>query len=92
MSEGINQPASQDELHLIQMLPNGNEEAFIFLIDRYHTTMLRLAMIYVPVHAVAEEVVQEAWLRVLQGLNRPASVPSSRCMILKVGHQKKSVV
>ncbi len=69
MSEGINQPASQDELHLIEMLRNGNEDAFIFLIDRYHTTMHRLAMIYVPEHAVAEEVVQEAWLGVLQGLN-----------------------
>ena len=61
--------ASQDALHLIEMLRNGNEDAFIFLIDRYRTTMLRLAMIYVPEHAVAEEVVQEAWLGVLQGLN-----------------------
>src|SRR5438128_11690949 len=84
MSEGINQPASQDELHLIEMLRNGNEDAFLFLIDRYHTTMLRLAMIYVPEHAVAEEVVQEAWLGVLQGLNRFERRSSLKTWIFRI--------
>jgi DNA-directed RNA polymerase specialized sigma24 family protein len=33
--------------------------------------MLRLARLYVPSQAVAEEVVQETWLAVLGGLERP---------------------
>jgi len=76
--------ASQDALHLIEMLRNGNEDAFIFLIDRYRTTMLRLAMIYVPEHAVAEEVVQEAWLGVLQGLNRFEGRSSLKTWIFRI--------
>src|SRR5258708_1987044 len=32
--------------------------------------MLHLAMIYVPERAIAEEIVQEAWVGVLEGLNR----------------------
>src|SRR5947209_15639114 len=40
------------------------------LIDRYHTTMVHLAMVYVTMRAVAEEVVQETWMAVLEGLNR----------------------
>ena len=76
--------ASQDALHLIEMLRNGNEDAFIFLIDRYRTTMLRLAMIYVPEHAVAEEVVHEAWLGVLQGLNRFDGRSSLKTWIFRI--------
>ena len=62
--------ASADDLRLIEQLRSGNEEAFVSLIDRYHTAMLRLAMVYVTARAVAEEVVQETWMGVLQGLGR----------------------
>ena len=61
---------SADDLHLIELLRSGNEAAFVSLIDRYHTAMLRLAMVYVTMRAVAEEVVQETWLAVLEGLDR----------------------
>jgi RNA polymerase sigma-70 factor (ECF subfamily) len=62
--------ASADDLHLIEQLRSGNEDAFVSLIDRYAPTMLRLAMVYVTAWAVAEEVVQETWMAVLEGLNR----------------------
>lgn len=62
--------ASADELLLIEQLRGGNEAAFVSLVDRYAPTMLRLAMIYVRVWAVAEEVVQEAWVGILEGLQR----------------------
>ena len=62
--------ASADDLCLIEQLRNGNEAAFVALIDRYATAMLRLAMVYVRVWAVAEEVVQETWLAVLESLGR----------------------
>ena len=62
--------ASADDLYLIEQLRNGNEDAFVALIDRYATTMLRLAMVYVSARSVAEEVVQETWMAVLEGLGR----------------------
>lgn len=62
--------ASADELLLIEQLRSGNEAAFVSLVDRYAPTMLRLAMIYVRVWAVAEEVVQEAWVGILESLHR----------------------
>jgi len=62
--------ASADDLYLIEQLRNGNEDAFVALIDRYATAMLRLAMVYVRAWAVAEEVVQETWMAVLVGLGR----------------------
>ena len=62
--------ASADDLDLIERLRNGNEDAFAALIDRYATAMLRLAMVYVGARAVAEEVVQETWLGILEGLGR----------------------
>ncbi|MCZ6580232.1 MAG: sigma-70 family RNA polymerase sigma factor [Nitrospirae bacterium] len=58
------------ELQLVQGLRNGNEAAFSSLIDRYHTQLIRLARAFVPSQAVAEEVVQETWLAVLQGITR----------------------
>jgi RNA polymerase sigma-70 factor, ECF subfamily len=40
------------------------------LVDKYGPSMLRIALLYVPTRAVAEEVVQETWLGVLTGLER----------------------
>jgi len=65
---GVVAPA--DELLLIEQLRGGNETAFVSLVDRYAPAMLRLAMIYVRVWAVAEEVVQEAWVGILESLHR----------------------
>ncbi|TMC20017.1 MAG: hypothetical protein E6J36_13650, partial [Chloroflexi bacterium] len=62
--------ASADDLYLVEQLRGGNEAAFEALIDRYATVMQRLAMVYVTAWAVAEEVVQETWMAVLEGLNR----------------------
>lgn len=62
--------ASADDLRLVEALRRGDEAAFVALVDRYHTTMLRLAASFVGDLSVAEEVVQEAWLGVLRGLDR----------------------
>jgi len=55
---------------LIQALRAGDEHAFEHLVDQYHASMLRLALSFVRSRAVAEEVVQETWLGVLNGLDR----------------------
>jgi RNA polymerase sigma-70 factor, ECF subfamily len=59
-----------DETQFISALRAGEEPAFVELIDRYHAGMVRLARVFVRDAAVAEEVVQEAWLGVLRGLHR----------------------
>jgi RNA polymerase sigma-70 factor (ECF subfamily) len=59
-----------EELYLIERLRKGDEEAFSSLVNRYYNSLLRLAMFYVPSRAVAEEVVQETWIGVLQGIGR----------------------
>src|SRR5438876_9610142 len=67
----IPQPvASPEDQRLVAALRAGDEAAFAGLVDRYGGSMLRLAMTWVSTRAVAEEVVQETWLGVLQGLDR----------------------
>ena len=59
-----------DDHELVQRLREGEESAFVDLIDRYGATMLRVAQMYVRDRASAEEVVQETWLAVLNGIDR----------------------
>ena len=40
------------------------------LVEKYGPSLLRVALMYVSTRAVAEEVVQEAWIGVLKGLGR----------------------
>ena len=67
---GIEPTAVSDDPRLVAALRGGDEAAFLALIDRYHASMVRLAMLYVPNREVAEEVVQETWIGVLQGIDR----------------------
>jgi hypothetical protein len=62
--------SSADEAELLARLRDGDERAFEALVDRHYGTMLAVARGYVKSRAVAEEVVQEAWLGVLKGLDR----------------------
>ena len=59
-----------EDHELVQRLREGEESAFVELIDRYGATMLRVAQMYVRDRASAEEVVQETWLAVLNGIDR----------------------
>ena len=62
-----------DELaheQLVAALRDGDEGAFIALVGRYGPLMLRVASTYVRTPAVAEDVVQETWLAVLEGIGR----------------------
>ena len=53
---------------LISALRAGDEDAFMRLVEANHQAMLRVARMYVSSTSVAEEVVQEAWLGILQGI------------------------
>jgi RNA polymerase sigma-70 factor, ECF subfamily len=60
----------EDDTRLERALRKGDEQAFAELVDRYHSSLFRVAMIYVKDRSVAEEVVQETWLGVIHGLER----------------------
>jgi RNA polymerase sigma-70 factor (ECF subfamily) len=62
--------AGPDDERLLAALRAGDEAAFTELVDDYGPTLLRLALAHVSSRAVAEEVVQETWLAVLQGIDR----------------------
>jgi RNA polymerase sigma-70 factor (ECF subfamily) len=83
-SQLVSGGASAEDLRLVEALRSGNESAFVSLIERYHTSMLRLAMIFVPSQAIAEEVVQETWMGVLQGLDRFEGRSSLKTWILRI--------
>jgi RNA polymerase sigma-70 factor (ECF subfamily) len=58
------------DAELLSRLQAGDEEAFVTLVRRYNTPLLRLARTYVPSEAVAEEAVQETWMGVVRGVDR----------------------
>ncbi len=62
-------PATDDD-SLLSALRAGEESAFVRLVERYHGALVRTAMTYVRDRDVAEEVVQEAWIAVVRGLDR----------------------
>jgi RNA polymerase sigma-70 factor, ECF subfamily len=61
---------SLSDIEIIAALRCGDEAAFALLLDRFQSAMLRIARMYVGSYAVAEEVVQEAWLGFFQSLDR----------------------
>ena len=75
---------SSDDLEQLEALRNGDERAFASLVDRYYGSLLRLAMAYVPSRAVAEEVVQETWVGVLEGLSRFEGRSSLKTWIFRI--------
>jgi RNA polymerase sigma-70 factor (ECF subfamily) len=53
---------------LLASIRDGDDAAFATLVERYHSSLLRLARMYVDSSA-AEDVVQDTWLGVLRGLS-----------------------
>ena len=72
------------EADLLARLRAGDERAFETLVLRHHRTMLAVARQYVSTRAVAEEVVQEAWLGVIKGLDRFEGRSSLSTWILRI--------
>ena len=73
-----------NERALVFALRSGDEAAFVHLIDRYGPGLLRVASSYVRSRAVAEEVVQEAWLGVLRGIDRFEGRSSLKTWIFRI--------
>ena len=77
-------PTASDEADLVARLRAGDEPAFAALVDRHYGPMLAVARGYVRTRAVAEEVVQEAWLGVLKGIDRFEGRSSLRTWIMRI--------
>jgi RNA polymerase sigma-70 factor (ECF subfamily) len=75
---------SLEERQLITRLREGDEAAFMQLVKQYGPSMQRVARLYVKTQAVAEEVVQEAWLGVLNGINRFEGRSSLKTWIFRI--------
>ena len=73
-----------EEADLVARLRAGDERAFEALVERHYGMMLAVARGYVRTRAVAEEVVQEAWVGVLNGIARFEGRSSLRTWIMRI--------
>ena len=69
---------------LLQALREGDEATFAELVDAWGPVMVRMALVHTASQAVAEEVVQEAWLTVLRDLDRFEGRSSLRTWVLGI--------
>jgi RNA polymerase sigma-70 factor, ECF subfamily len=72
------------EARLVRSLRAGDEAAFVAIVERYHGALVTLALPYVREQSVAEEVAQETWLAVLQGIGRFQQRSSFQTWLFKI--------
>jgi RNA polymerase sigma-70 factor (ECF subfamily) len=77
-------PARDEELALLAKLRDRDERTFMALVEELHPAMVRLARTFVPSQAVAEEVAQEAWVGVLNGIDRFEGRSSLKTWVMRI--------
>jgi RNA polymerase sigma-70 factor, ECF subfamily len=75
---------TSDDRALVELLRAGDETAFMMLVDELGPSMRRVARMYVSTDAVADDVVQEAWLGVVRGLDGFEGRSSLRTWIFRI--------
>ncbi len=73
--------ADQD---LVSRLRTGDEDAFVAVVERYHTQLVRLASAFVSGSGSAEDVAQETWLARITGIDRFESRSSLRTWLFQI--------
>jgi RNA polymerase sigma-70 factor, ECF subfamily len=76
--------SAADDHTLVAALRAGDEHAFEALVDRYHRSLVQVALMYVRDRAIAEEVAQETWLAVLEGIERFEGRSSLKTWIFRI--------
>ena len=84
MREDRRTAAAAYEAEVLTRLRAGDEQAFEELVESWHGTMIAVARNYVRTREVAEEVVQEAWLGVLKGLDRFEGRSSLKTWVMRI--------
>jgi RNA polymerase sigma-70 factor (ECF subfamily) len=81
-------PASEDDqpadAPLVERLRSGEADAFAEIVRAWSPMMLHVARMYVSTDASAQEVVQEAWLAMIQGLDKFEGRSSLRTWMLAI--------
>jgi RNA polymerase sigma-70 factor, ECF subfamily len=76
--------AAAEDRRLVAGLRDGDDAVYAELLRRWHPAMLRVARMYVRDRATAEEVVQETWLAVLQGVGRFEGRSSLKTWVFRI--------
>jgi len=74
----------EDESALVAALRAGDERAFMELVEEYTPGMRRFALTFVHSPSVADDVVSEAWLGVVRGLDRFEGRSSLKTWIYRI--------
>src|SRR5207249_9109287 len=83
-SRRMEHAVSLDDARLVKALRARDERAFEELMRMYNASLLRVAQIYVPSRAVAEDVVQETWIGVFNGIDRFETRSSLKTWIFRI--------
>jgi RNA polymerase sigma-70 factor (ECF subfamily) len=74
----------EDDAAVVSALKRGDEAVFAALVRRYEGSMLRIAASRVPSRSIAEEVVADTWLAVLEGIERFEGRSSLKTWIFRI--------
>jgi RNA polymerase sigma-70 factor (ECF subfamily) len=84
MTVGVTDVDAVDDRRTVDLLREGDEEAFATLLRQHHAWLVRLAMSYVRERAIAEDVAQDTWLAVINGIDRFEGRSSLRTWITRI--------
>jgi RNA polymerase sigma-70 factor (ECF subfamily) len=80
----VTEQLQHDDATLVDAIRRRDETAFAELVRRYQGPLLRLALVYARSRASAEDIVQDAWLGVLQGIERFESRSSFKTWLFRI--------
>ncbi len=69
---------------LVAALRAGDEDAFRSIVREWNASLVRVAQIFVPTRSLADDVVQETWVRVLGALDRFEGRSSLKTWVFRI--------
>ncbi len=74
----------RDDAELVAAIRAGDEGPFAALVEELTPGLMRLAMAHVPSRAIAEDVVQDTWVAVINGIDRFEGRSALRTWIFQI--------